>query len=163
MCFIPSLLPALRVHPPGGEPSAAGSDEGDWHDATCVTRCEEEEASHIHALTLHVSGNICMYSIPWAVCNGSYEGKFFRSRKTCPTIKRLMHHPMHQIECFLQYVLNCSLFPRSPFPLPHSPIQVSSFLPLPPWWHFGLPPWLYSELLQLCYCGRTSSWNRRVC
>ena len=30
-CFFPSLLPALRVHPSGGEPSAAGSDEGDCH------------------------------------------------------------------------------------------------------------------------------------
>ena len=48
-----------------------------------------------------------MYSIPWAVCNGYNEGKFFRSRKTCPTIERSMHHPMHQIECFLQHILNC--------------------------------------------------------
>ena len=88
-CFIPSLLPALRVHPPGGEPSAAGSDEGDRHDSTCITRCEKEAASHTHTLTLHVSGNVCMYSIPWAVCNGYNEGKFFRSRKTCPTTKEI--------------------------------------------------------------------------
>ena len=30
-CFIPSLLPALQESPPGGEPSAAGNDEGDCH------------------------------------------------------------------------------------------------------------------------------------
>ena len=119
-CFIPSLLPALQESPPGGEPSAAGSDEGDCHDATCITRCEEEAGSHIHTLTFHVSGNFCVYSIPWAVCNGSNESKLFRSAKTCPTIKRSMHHPMHEIECFLQYILNCSLFPRSQFPLPPS-------------------------------------------
>ena len=37
------------------------------------------------------------------------------------------------------------------------------YVPLLPWWHCGLSPWLYSELLQLCYLGRTSSWNRSVC
>ena len=67
----------------------------------------------------------------------------------------------YKLWCFLWYILNsvchASLW-RSLFPLP----QVSSLLPLPPWWHCGLPPWLYSELLQLYYRGRTSSWNRRV-
>ena len=106
-CFIPSLLPALPVHPTGGEPSAAGSDEGDWHEATCIMRCEEEAASHIHTLTLHVSGNFCMYSIPWAVCNGYIEGEVFISWKTCPIYNKEMHHPMHEIECFIQYILNC--------------------------------------------------------
>ena len=37
LCFICSLLPALRKSPPGEEPSVAGSDEGDWHDSECIT------------------------------------------------------------------------------------------------------------------------------
>jgi len=37
-CFIPSLLPALRESPPGGETSAAVNDEGDWH-ITPLTLC----------------------------------------------------------------------------------------------------------------------------
>ena len=35
----------------------------------------------------------------------------------------IMHHPMHEIECFLQDILNCSLFSRSLFPLPLPPFK----------------------------------------
>ena len=41
--------------------------------------------------------------------------------------------------------------------------QVSSLLPLSPWWHCGWQPWPYLELLLLCFVGGFTNWNRMVC
>ena len=54
------------------------------------------------------------------------------------------------------HVVKCRF--RSLFPL----LQVSSLLPLLPWWHCGLSPWLFLELLQLCCAQRSTNWNRKV-
>ena len=60
-CFIPSLRPALRESPPGGETSAAGNDEGDCHMAlhTLCTKVYMQQALRRNSLTHTTYHHIC--------------------------------------------------------------------------------------------------------
>ena len=79
----------------------------------------------IYSCILYIAAPHC-----WAIC--------IRLLWRFPVQKDLFY----KLWCFLRYYLDsvchASLW-RSLFPLP----QVSLLLPLPPWWHYGLPPWLF--------------------
>ena len=105
----------------------------------------------IHTILSLLLPQSCSDVYPTSLPFGYYEG--FQFRRTC-SINCGASYGTYWTACVILGSLWRSLFPLS---------QVSSFLPLPSWWYCGLSAWLYSELLQLCYHGRTSSWNRRVC
>ena len=77
-CFIPSLLPALPVHPPGGEPSAAGSDEGDRHMTPHASHAVRSRQPHTH---MH-SHYMCLVIFVCTVYHGLYVMAIMRANSS---------------------------------------------------------------------------------
>ena len=77
-CFIPSLLPALQVHSPGGEPSAAGSDEGDRHMTPHASRAVRRRQPHTY---IH-SHYMCLVIFVCTVYHGLYVMAIMRANSS---------------------------------------------------------------------------------